>query len=350
MGGGIFSGELTINNNNFKSFLEKVPYIDKIIVGEGEMLFLKLLRGELLQEQRVFTLNDIDREVLDINSNGIPDLSDFDLHYFTVIPNYTSRSCPFQCSFCVETVYWGTYRKKSAEQIVKELTHMYRKHRRQLFMMCDSLLNPVISPLAEAFLKSDLSLYWEGYLRADKEVGDTQKTMLWRRGGFYRARLGVESGSQRILDLMNKKITIQQVKTAVRSLAYAGIKTTTYWVIGYPGETEEEFQKTLDLIEELKDDIYEADCNPFWYFYGGQVNSNEWNKKIKSKPLYPGKFMDMLILQTWVLDTEPSREETYNRVNRFIEHINRLGIPNPYSLEEIYRADERNTTPCKIIH
>jgi radical SAM superfamily enzyme YgiQ (UPF0313 family) len=341
MGGGIFSGELSMDNYNFGYFLEKVPYIDKIIVGEGELLFLKLLRGELPGTQRVFTLKDIDNRVLDITAVDIPDFSDFELQYFTVMANYTSRSCPFQCNFCVETVYWGKYRKKRAAQILEELASMYKKYRHQLFLMCDSLLNPVITPLAGEMIKSDFSLYWEGYLRADKEVGNTGNTMLWRRGGFYRARLGVESGSQRILDLMGKKITVEQIKSAVHSLAYAGIKTTTYWVIGYPGETEGDFRMTLSLIEELKDDIYEADCNPFWYFYGGQVNSGEWSEKNRSIPLYPRGFLDMLILQTWILDAQPSREETYKRVNRFIEHLDRLGIPNPYTLDEVYRADRR---------
>jgi radical SAM superfamily enzyme YgiQ (UPF0313 family) len=341
MGGGIFCAELAMETPNFDFFVNNTPYIDKIIVGEGELLFLKLLRGELPEQQRVFTRHDIAGETLDINCAQLLDFSDFDLQFYTSMANYTSRSCPFQCTFCVETVYWGKYRKKSAKKIFQELAQLYRTYGHQLFLMCDCLLNPVAHGLADEFSKSDLSIYWGGYLRADPRVCDMENTLHWRRGGFYRARLGVESGSQSILDAMGKKITIPQVKSAVYSLACAGIKTTTYWVVGYPGETEADFRQTLALIEELKNDIYEADCNPFWYFGGGQVNSSAWNKQYKNLPLFPEEARDMLMLQTWVPDCEPSREERYDRVNRFVQHCSRLGVPNPYSLDEVYKADER---------
>jgi radical SAM superfamily enzyme YgiQ (UPF0313 family) len=209
--------------------------------------------------------------------------------------------------------------------------------------MCDSLLNPIITELAKVLLEKDVSIYWDGYLRADKHVCNIDNTLLWRRGGFYRARLGVESGSRRVLESMNKKITPGQIKEAIFSLSYAGIKTTTYWVIGYPGETEEDFQQTLDLIEELKDEIYEADCNGFIYFLTGQAHSKEWADQNKSIPLYSDKAKSMLMSNTWILDCEPSREETFKRVNRFVLHCKRLGIPNPYSLHDVYLADERWT-------
>jgi hypothetical protein len=225
--------------------------------------------------------------------------------------------------------------------VVEELKKLYEKHNYQLFLMSDSLLNPIIADLAKGVISSGTSIYWDGYLRADKPVCNIDNTMLWRRGGFYRARLGLESGSPRVLQAMGKKIMPDQIKAAVSSLAYAGIKTTTYWVIGYPGETEEDFCQTLELIEELKDDIYEADCNPFLYFLTGQVNSDEWTRKNESILLYPEESKEMLILQTWVLGGEPSREETFQRLNRFVQHCNNIGIPNPYTLEEIYKADER---------
>ena len=176
--------------------------------------------------------------------------------------------------------------------------------------------------------------------------------MKWRKGGYYRARLGVESGSQRILDLMNKNITVNQIKTAVSSLALAGIKTTTYWIIGFPGETEEDFQKTLNLIEEIKDDIYEAEANLFWYFPNALVESDAWSKH--AALLYPESSREMLMLQTQYLKLEPSQEESHRRLNRFVRHCSRLGIPNPYSLADIYKADERwkqlhqNTAPSLV--
>jgi radical SAM superfamily enzyme YgiQ (UPF0313 family) len=224
---------------------------------------------------------------------------------------------------------------------VNELSTLYHQHGSQLFLLSDSLLNPVITGLAKEFLDKDLPIYWDGYLRVDKNTCNQEQVFLWRRGGFYRGRIGVESGSQRMLDAMNKKIPIRDIKTTLSNLANAGIKTTNYFIIGYPGETETDFQQTLDFIEELRDDIYEAECNPFGYYLEGQVDSEKWKQTNKNILLYPEEAKDMLILQTWSMDCEPKREVVYERINRFARHCTRLGVPNPYSLYDIYMADDR---------
>jgi radical SAM superfamily enzyme YgiQ (UPF0313 family) len=342
VGGAVFAQALEMGTPNFDRFLEETrDYLDKIIVGEGEILFLKFLEGELPQSQRVYTLRDIQSTILAPGSAKVPDFSDLDLRLYPNLASYASRSCPYQCSFCTETVYWGNYRKKPAAQVVKELTELYNRHRSQLFLMCDSLLNPVITDLANEIINSGVSLYWDGYFRVDPRVTNPGNILLWRQGGFYRARLGIESGSQHILDSMNKNITLEQVKACLFGLADAGIKTTTYWVVGYPGETEADFCKTLDILEELSDNIYEAECNIFAYFLTGQVNSETWRETHKPIRLYPASAKDLLMLETWILEGEPPREEAINRLSRFVSHCSRLDIPNPYSLNDIHKADER---------
>lgn len=342
MGGAIFAQTLVKGTPGFNYFLEKTSaYLDKIIIGEGELLFLKLLRGELPQAKRVFTLEDLDGEVLDLAEAALPDFSDLKPSFYPNLAAYGSRSCPFQCNFCTETIYWGTYRQKSPTLIVDQLTELYQRHNTQLFMLCDSLLNPVVTRLAEEFIRRNLSLYWDGYLRVDHHSCLDDYTLLWRRGGFYRARLGIESGSQKILDAMGKKISIAAIKASITSLAMAGIKTTTYWIVGYPGETEKDFLLTLQLIEELRDSIYEAECNPFGFYPSGQVNSAGWERENKIIPLYPDDAQDMLLVQSWHIDCQPSREETFSRINRFVEHCATLNIPNPYSLMDIEIADQR---------
>jgi radical SAM superfamily enzyme YgiQ (UPF0313 family) len=342
MGGGIFSDQLAIGSANFKYFNTHTPYIDKVIAGEGELLLLKLLRGELPGAQKVFTRLDMKEEVLDLSSAPLPDFSGFDMSFYAQMASYTSRSCPFQCGFCAETVNWGRFRKKDAARVAAELKELYRRHGQQLFLMSDSLLNPVITGLANELTTSETMFYWDGYLRADRHVCDIDNTYLWRRGGFYRARLGIESGSPRVLELMDKRITPDQVKTALANLAEAGIKTSTYWVIGYPGETEEDFQHTLDLLSEMKEFIYEAECNPFRFYLSGQVQSEQWSGKYRHVPLYPESADELLMIRTWMIeDGQLPRREIYRRVNRFTAHCGQLGIPNPYSWGGIYQADKR---------
>jgi len=347
MGGGVFADLLAPGSPNLDFFLEKTRnIIDKIVIGEGEHLFLKILEMKAKDEihpetsKRVFTLADIDSQLLDLATVEPLDFSDFNLASYPYLVSYTSRSCPFQCAFCSETVQWGKYRKKSIPQVVKELKELSRVNGSQLFLLGDSLLNPVINKLADELHRTGESIYWEGWLRVSPGACDIGNTMKWRQAGFYHARLGIESGSPRILELMGKKIQVEQIKQTLFNLSMVGIKTTTLWIIGYPGETEEDFLQTLALIEELKDYIYEAEGTPFWYYLTGQSNSNEWRKKT-SQLLYPEEARNMLVVQTWILTGEPTREETYTRLNRFTAHLNKLRIPNNYSLHDLYKADER---------
>lgn len=342
MGGGIFADQLAPGSPDLEYFVEKAKDdIDLIIIGEGEQLLLKYLQNQLDTSKKVFGVKDIKTGTLDISTVEVPDFSDFDLSYYPHLALYGARSCPYQCKFCSETINWGKYRKKNVHQTVEEFIKLYKRYSYQLFLMTDSTLNPIITDLAKAVIKSGISIYWDGFLRADTRACETENTWLWRRGGFYRAKLGLESGSQRVLEMMNKKITIEQSEVTLAALAYAGIKTTTYWLFGFPGETEGDFRMTLDFIEKNKDNIYEADCNAFNYYLAGQVNSEQWMKNNKGILLYPTWAREMLISQTWVLDGEPSREVAYKRLNRFIEHCKRLAIPNPYSLNDVYKADLR---------
>ena len=342
IGGGVFAETLAVGSPNFTKFLTETENdIDKIVVGEGEILILKILNGELDKSQRVFSIDDIKRSVIELSKAPFPDYTELAVENYPHLSAYTSRSCPYQCTFCSETVYGGTYRKKSPSYIVEELNFLAKKHKYQLFLFGDSLLNPLIDKLSEEMMKSPTKIYWDGYLRADKPVCDVNNTIKWRKGGYYRARLGVESGSDKVLKLMHKQITAKQIKEAICSLANAGIKTTTYWIVGHPGETEEDFQMTLDLIREIKDSIYEIDCNPFWFEVSGMINSSNWVKEFDVKKLYDDRFADMTFLDTWILDCYPKREEIFSRLARFVDFYKELGIPNPYSLKDIYDADER---------
>ncbi len=342
LGGQVFSDQVMLGTPDFDYFMETTKdYVDAVIVGEGEQIFLEWLEGKLPHEKRVYTLQDIENRTVDLDAVNPPDYSDFDLSYYPHVAVYGSRSCPFGCSFCSETVYWGKYRKKKIEHLLEEFQRLYEQHHYQLFLLTDSLLNPIVSQLAQAIADSPYSFYWDGYLRADPPARSIDNTLLWRRGGYYRTKLGLESGSPRILQKMGKKITVPQVKEAVYALAYAGIKTTTAWMVGHPGETEEDFQMTLDLIAEMKDHIYEVKCQSFKYYLRGQPGSDDWMGGHKHLLMFPEWGKDMLISQTWYLDCEPDWEEAVKRENRFMEHCRRLGLPSNYSLEDVNAADHR---------
>ncbi len=341
LGGSVFSTTLEPDSPNYHMILaETEPYIDKIIVGEGEILFLELLQGRLPKDRRVFSIKSMGKKQLDLADAPLPDYSDFDVTLYPYMAATGAASCPYRCSFCNAARYWGPYRRKDPRQVVGEMTALYKHYGNQLFYMSDSMINPIVSDLAEAFGQSGVSLYYDCFHRVDDATCDVNNTLKWRAGGLYRVRLGVESGSQKVLDLIGKKITVDQIRAALSALAYAGIKTTTYWVIGHPGETEEDFQETLNLLRELKNDIYQAEPTPLEYNYSGQANSDEWAEKRKF--LYPERLSrELLISYTWVLDCDPQPDVILERMYRFDNVRRELGIPNPYSLKEHFEADNR---------
>jgi radical SAM superfamily enzyme YgiQ (UPF0313 family) len=347
IGGGLFADSHMVGTPNYTRLLELTKsYIDHIFIGEGEPLFLEYLAGRLPQSQRIYTGEDMNRGYLDLKGADIPDFSDLNIRKYSHLPATASFSCKYKCSFCNEVSFRGKYRERNIKETVDEMIKQYKQVElnnvnsgHQLFFFTDSLINPILPALSAELIKREVSLYYDGYYKVDNAAMDAQNTLAWRKSGLYRVRLGVESGSQKILNLMHKGITVEQIRGTVSSFAMAGIKTTTYWVIGHPGETEEDFQMTLDLVEELKNMIYQAECNPFLYHYSGQNSSDQWQEK--RLLLYPEKARDLLIFDSWTLDIEPHREVAYERMQRFVEHCKKLRIPNPYSFKEIFDADER---------
>ncbi|CAK7015918.1 radical SAM protein [Tissierella carlieri] len=341
VGGGIFSGQLTQGNYNFNMFIEEAKDIDHILIGEGERLLLYLLDGRFDDTKKVISLEDIKFDLLDLCHPSYFDFESYNMDNYIQLPIYASRGCPFQCSFCCETVNWIRYRKRKVEQVVDDMENLYKSYKKHLYFFTDSLINPIVNEISNLIIERELPLYWDSYLRVSNETCQMNLVSLWRQGGMYRSRLGVESGSQIVLDEMNKNITVDQIRETIKNLANAGIKTTTYWVIGHPGETEEEFQKTLDLIYDLKDYIYEADCNPFNFYMGGQSNSDNWFSKNKATGIYSDECARMLLSQTWQLDIASERRVTYERINRFMSLCKELQIANPYSIQQIHQADSR---------
>ncbi len=343
MGGPVFSEQLAIGCPDLEYFAERTEsYIDKFVIGEGEFLFLKYLLGELAEDKRIYTREDAHNgngETFDYFKLGVPDYSDFSLDHYPYLGAEGSTGCHFDCSFCNVPVFFGKFKLKDVSKTAEEMMQLHRQYGLQLFYMADHMINTFINDLAEEFVRRDASIYFSAYMRVDNQGCNKETAGFWRRGGLYRARLGVDSGSQRVLDLMDKCNTPDRSKAMLSSLAYAGIQTTTYWLIGHPGETEEDFQQTLQLLEECKNDIWEAECEYFNYYYTGQSHSDKWASK--RELVYPQSAKKMLIIDKWGVSGEPSREEIFRRVSRFVQRCNELGIPNPYSINEIHQADAR---------
>jgi radical SAM superfamily enzyme YgiQ (UPF0313 family) len=337
MGGGVFADDLASGSDNLTVLLDKYPFVDHIILGEGEMLLLHLLTGDLAGK-RLLSIEDLNGATLDMKVLPAPDYSDFDMDNYYHLSIEGARSCPFQCTFCSETIQWGKYRMKPIDRFANQVVELARKHSNKSYLFGDSLMNPYLNRFAEALINTGANVQYDGYLRADQPVADRAKTQMWARSGLYRARLGVESAAPNVLKLMNKMTNPKTISEAVRSLAAAGVRTTTYWVVGFPGETDDDFEETLEFIRAHSSDIYELEGHPYWYYPYGQVGS----RLFKSISLYPEEMTELLKFRIWdIPEVQPSREIRYSRLHRMAEVAFKLGLPNIYTLKERYEAEKR---------
>ncbi len=337
MGGGIFADDLAHGSENLDTLLKYYSFVDHVVLGEGEELLLQLAEGTLV-DQRVLTISSIGGQTLDIADSPVPDFSDFHLERYHHLSIEGGRSCPFQCNFCSETLQWGTYRRKSSELLAAQMVRLANDFDNHQFFMGDSLMNPYLSGLATSLLQNGSSVLYDGYLRADRPVQKRENALLWSASGLYRARIGLESASPRLLKAMSKETTPEGIEAALKSLSSAAIRPTTYWIVGFPGETEEDHQSNLVFIANHHRNIYELESHPYYYYPYGQIHS----RLFSSHSLYPDKVTDVIRFKEWEIDDiVPKREERYRRLAELAELANELGIPNIYSIRDRHAAEER---------
>jgi len=337
MGGGVFADDLALESDNLDTLVREYDFVDHIILGEGELLLLKLLEGELAHK-RVISLADLSGKTLEMKDVPIPDFSDTNTENYYDLSIEGARSCPFQCSFCSETIQWGEYRKKPMNVFAEQVVELARRYNNNGFFMGDSLMNPYINPFANKLLEMNASIRYDGYLRADKPVTHRNYVKLWADSGCYRVRLGIESAAARVLDSMDKMTTPKVISDVLKTLANEGIRTTTYWIVGFPGETEADFQETCDFIREHHRFIYELEAHPYYYYPYGQIGSRLY----QCYSLYPEEVTNVIKFKVWDIEgAQPARAERYDRLRRISKLASDLGLPNIYTTAERYAAERR---------
>jgi len=337
MGGGAFADDLALGSDNLDTLIRNYDFVDHFILGEGELLLLKLLQGEFA-DKRVISIADLKGATLPMAEVPIPDFSDVGTENYFHLTIEGARSCPFQCSFCSETIQWGDYRKRPMSSFADQVVELAQQYKNKSFFMGDSLMNPYINQFAGQLLERKADILYDGYLRADKPVTNRSFVKTWADSGCYRVRLGIESAASSVLDKMDKMTTPQVISDVLKTLASAGIRTTTYWITGFTGETEADFQETMEFIREHHRYIYELEAHAYYYYPYGQIGS----RLHQCHSLYPDSVTDIIKFKVWEIDNaNPSRVERFNRLRRVSELASDLGLPNIYTMNDRFAAEER---------
>lgn len=163
-----------------------------------------------------------------------------------------SRGCPGVCSFCSKKTFGRRVRYFSVERIVEEFFVLRDRYRaRDVAVWDDNFLSDpnVALAVCEALKRRNLGITWSVEARADNVSWETLSAL--RDGGCTYVAYGVESGSQRLLDHMNKRITKEQIRETIRMTKEAGIGIRAYFMMGLPTETLQEMEETVRFAMEL---------------------------------------------------------------------------------------------------
>lgn len=170
----------------------------------------------------------------------------------------TTRGCPYKCNWCAKPIYGNAYNMRTPAHVVNELKFLKERYHYDHIWFCDDIFglrrNWVIE-FAELVKKEGLQLRYKIQSRADLLVQEKYIEAL-AASGCESVWIGAESGSQKILDAMDKGTTIGQIKQANRLLKQYGIKPAFFLQFGYPGETMQDISNTINMLTEcLPDDI-----------------------------------------------------------------------------------------------
>ena len=250
---------------------------DAVVAGEGEATLVELLdalvAGAPLDSIRGVCVRDANglrrtppRDVIrDLDSLPFPawDLVDVERyraiwqarHGYFSMNVVTTRGCPYHCNWCAKPIYGQRYNARSPERVVEEIAWLKRTYAPDHLWIADDIfgLKPGwIARFAELVTERDAAVPFKCLLRADQVTADVAGAL--RAARCRTAWLGAESGSQRILDAMEKGIRVGQIAEATTLLHDAGIEVGFFLQFGYPGEAREDIDETLRMIRACRPD------------------------------------------------------------------------------------------------
>jgi anaerobic magnesium-protoporphyrin IX monomethyl ester cyclase len=210
----------------------------------------------------------------------------------------TTRGCPYLCNWCAKPVYGNTYHTRSPDQVIAEIRLLRERYAPDHLWFCDDIFGLKarwLYPFAARIEAEGLATPFLCQTRADLMTEDNVRAL--RQAGCAEAWMGVESGSQAVLDAMDKGITLAQVRGAVSRLRAAGIRIGFFLQFGYPEEGWREIGMTRQLVRELAPDeigisvSYPLPGTKFHQRVRDRLGEKRnWTQSDDLDPLFPGPF------------------------------------------------------------
>ncbi|MGH9557739.1 MAG: B12-binding domain-containing radical SAM protein, partial [Bryobacteraceae bacterium] len=169
----------------------------------------------------------------------------------------TARGCPYHCRWCSHSVYGKTHRRRSPASVAEEVAWIAKRYEPEMLWIADDVftIHPGwIAKYAEEMCRRDLRIPFECITRADRVNVEIAETLA--RLGCFRVWIGSESGSQKILDAMQRGVRVEQVQRAVSLLRDQGIETGMFLMWGYEGEDLADIEATVEHVKNCRPDVF----------------------------------------------------------------------------------------------
>jgi len=176
-------------------------------------------------------------------------------HGFFSLNLVASRGCPYRCNWCARPIYGDSFHLRSAEGVAKEMKELKETYGADHLWFTDDVFGLQygwIRALADAVERHSARIPFKVQTRVNLITRETAAAL--RRAGCTEVWMGVESGSQKVLDAMDKGASVAQAVSAREHLWNQGIRACFFLQFGYPGETWEDIQQTVDLVRRTKPD------------------------------------------------------------------------------------------------
>lgn len=282
------------------------PYVDIVVRGEGENVFKNLcktlLSGKDLNEVKGITYKK-NREIIRNSPAPFLKSEEIPIPAYSLIKSIenptivleTTRGCPMRCTFCAESAFWKVVRHREIENVVEEIEIFQSMLGYNAIHICDPYF-PINKKYGEELLhrlkEKRVEMYFNCNARVETLHIDTLKLLSSYFYGFF---IGIESGSDKVLQVMRKKITFEQYYNNLKKVRKYIPIIDTSWMIGHPGEDINTIAETVEKIElllkeSLVDGVWPKIFVPYpgtapFHFpneYGMEILTKDWKKYVRN--------------------------------------------------------------------
>ena len=236
----------------------------------------------------------------------------------------TARGCPYHCNWCSHSVYGKSHRRRSPDSVVDEVAWILERYRPEMLWFADDVFtihHGWITKFAAEMQRRRLHIPFECITRADRLNAQMAETLA--RLGCFRIWIGSESGSQRILDSMQRGVKVEQVRHAVALSKQNGIQTGMFLMWGYEGEDISDIEATVDHVKQCRPDV-------FFTTVAYPIKGTPYFDKVASK---------LVTVRAWQNSTDRDVMVRGRHSRRFYQHADDLlksemaGQPDPQTIQ-----------------